>query len=73
MNKISLTDEIIENTKRVLEKTYLKSAIDLIYLSAFLITKKEFPRLKLITADREIVESANKFVSKDDIINPEDL
>jgi len=35
MKKISLTEEIIEKTKKILEKDYLKSVIDLLHLSAF--------------------------------------
>ena len=71
MKKISLTDEIIENTKKILEKGYLKSTIDLLHLSAFLITKGEFPETKLVSADGNIIEIAKKFISESDIINPE--
>ena len=72
MKKISLTEEIIEKTKKILEKDYLKSVIDLLHLSAFLITKEEFSDIKLVTSDGKIVEIAEKFISKSIIINPED-
>jgi len=72
MKKISLTEEIIEKTKKILEKGYLKSVIDLLHLSAFLITKEEFSDIKLVTSDGKIVEIVEKFISKSIIINPED-
>jgi len=72
MNKISLTEEIIEKTKNILEKCYLKSVVDLLHLSAFLITKEEFPDIKLVTSDKEIIRAAGELVSKSSIINPED-
>ena len=71
MNKISLTDEIIENTKKILEREYLKSAVDLLHLSAFLIIKQEFPETKLVSADANMIKVAKKFISESNIINPE--
>lgn len=70
MNKISLTEEIIESTKKILKKGYLKSIIDLLHLSAFLIIREEFPETKLISADGNIIEIAKKFIPESDIINP---
>ena len=71
LNKISLTEEIVERTKEVLEKGYLKSVIDILHLSAFLIIREEFPETKLISADGNLIEVAKKFISESDIINPE--
>ena len=71
MNKISLTEEIIEKAKNILEKCYLKSVVGLLHLSAFLITKEEFPNIKLVTSDQKIIEIAKKFILENDIINPE--
>jgi len=72
MKKISLTEEIIGKTKKILEKGYIKSVIDLLHLSAFLITKEEFPDIRLVTSDEEIIGIAEKFIYKSVIINPED-
>lgn len=72
MKKISLTEEIIGKTKKILEKGYLKSVIDLLHLSAFLITKEEFPDIRLVTSDGEIIGIAEKFIYKSAIITPED-
>jgi len=73
MNKVYLTEEIIQRAKEILEKGYLKSTIDLLHLSAFLIIREEFSQTKLVTSDREIVEVAKIFVPERDIINPEDF
>jgi len=70
MEKIVLTEEIIEKTKEILEKGYLKS-LDLLHLATFLIIKKEFPEAKLITADGNIIEVAKRIIPESDIINPE--
>ncbi|MDI6602963.1 MAG: type II toxin-antitoxin system VapC family toxin [Patescibacteria group bacterium] len=70
MKKIVLTEEIIKETREILEKRYLKS-LDLLHLATFLIVKKEFLDVKLISADRNIIEVAKTFVPENDIINPE--
>jgi len=72
MKKVLLTEETIEKSKRILEKGYLKSVIDLLHLSAFLIIKEEFSEIKLVSADGNITEIAKKFVQESDIINPEE-
>lgn len=68
MKKIILTNEIIEESKNVLQKVYLKSAIDLLHLTTFLIVKSEIPDVKLISADKEIIKVAKEFVSESEII-----
>lgn len=70
MKKIALTEEIIEKTREILEKGYLKS-LDLLHFATFLIVKKEFLDVKLISADRNIIEVAKIFVPESDSINPE--
>ena len=68
MKKIILTNEIIEESKNVLQKVYLKSAIDLLHLTTFLIVKSEIPDVKLISADKEIIKVAKEFVPESEII-----
>ncbi len=68
MKKVVLTNEIIEESKNVLQKVYLKSAIDLLHLTTFLIVKSEIPDVKLISADKEIIKVAKEFVSESEII-----
>jgi predicted nucleic acid-binding protein len=71
MRKIFLTEEIIKNGNTILERGYVNSVIDLLHLSAFLIIRKEFLDVKLVSADKEIIELAKKFIPENDIINPE--
>lgn len=72
MKKISLTEEIIEKTKKILEKGYSHSTIDILHLSTFSIVREEFSDTKLVSADKNIIEIAKKFIPKSDIINPEE-
>ena len=72
MKKVALTEEILKNVNVILEKRYLKSVIDLLHLSAFLIIKQEFPDIKLVSADERIVDISKEFISENDTINPED-
>lgn len=72
INKISLTEEMIEKCIQILEKVWLKSVFDLVHLSSFLITKEIYPDLIFVCSDKkDLVAAAGEFIKQEEIKIPE--
>ncbi|MCL5986116.1 MAG: type II toxin-antitoxin system VapC family toxin [Actinobacteria bacterium] len=65
--RIALTDEILIKSREILDIGYLKSAIDILQLAGFLITKDVYSDLTLITADDDLANFALMFTV--DVVN----
>ena len=73
MQKVALTESMIAYAETILEHWYLKSAFDLAHLSAFLISRQEYPGMIFVSADNPLVTAARKFVLESEAINPENF
>lgn len=67
LNRVSVTDEIVNKSREILEIGWLKGSIDILILSGFIVTKDVYKNLYLITADDKLSDLAKKFTN--DIIN----
>lgn len=70
MQRIAFTEEMIARAEMILRSYWLKSVFDLAQLSAFLITKEEYPDIIFVAADNSLITVARKFVSTEDALNP---
>ncbi|MBM3709849.1 MAG: type II toxin-antitoxin system VapC family toxin [Actinobacteria bacterium] len=66
-SRISITDEIVSKSKEILNVGWLKSSIDILILSGFIVTKDIYRNLYFITADNDLSDLAKKF--SNDVIN----
>jgi predicted nucleic acid-binding protein len=72
MRKIDFTDEMIEKSRQILEKIWLKSVFDLSHLSAFLIIKEIYPDLIFVCSEKsKLIEAIKLFINTNDIEIPE--
>jgi len=67
VNRISVTDEIVNKSREILEMGWLKASIDVLILSGFIVTKDIYKNLYFITADDDLSDLAKKFTN--DVIN----
>jgi len=67
VNRISVTDEIVNKSREILEMGWLKASIDVLILSGFIVTKDIYKNLYFITADDDLSDLAKKFTN--DFIN----
>ncbi|MCG2789495.1 MAG: PIN domain-containing protein [Actinomycetia bacterium] len=67
VNRISVTDEIVNKSREILEMGWLKASIDVLILSGFIVTKDIYKNLYFITADDDLYDLAKKFTN--DVIN----
>lgn len=72
MRRLVITEEMINFTSEILQKKWVKNVFDLLQLSGFLVAKKEYLNLKLVSAASDINKAAKEFVLESDILNPED-
>lgn len=73
MQRVVLTEEIIDNTEMILQSAWLRSAFDLAHLSAFLISMQEHSDMIFISADNQLIATAGQFVLEAKAINPENF
>lgn len=66
-SRISITDEIVSKSKEILNIGWLKSSVDILILSGFIVTKDIYRNLYFITADNDLANLAKKF--SNDVIN----
>ena len=72
LQKVALTEDMIARAETILENHWISSAFDLAHLSAFLITKQEYPDIILVSADGQMCNVARILVPSSDVINPEE-
>jgi predicted nucleic acid-binding protein len=74
MIQIEFSEEMIIKAMEVIETVWLPSAFDLTHLSAYLITKEEYPDLIFVCSDHrsKLIDAAKEFVSDDDVLKPEE-
>jgi hypothetical protein len=72
MQRIEFTEEMIEQANAILERVWVRSIFDLAQLSAYLITKKEYPDIVFVCSDErsKLIEGVKQFVREGDIIVP---
>lgn len=72
MHRIEFTEEMVQNCSIILETTWVPNVFDLVQLSAFLITKQEYPDIVFVCSDlrSNLVSATRKFVPNNEVILP---
>jgi len=74
MQKIEFTEEMIGRVAAILERRWLRSVFDLAQLTAYLITKDEYPDLIFVCSDKSnLVETAKEMAGEEFVIIPENV
>lgn len=74
MQRIELTEEMITRTREVLNHSWLKSALDTLFLAAYLVTKDQYPDIIFVSSDigSNLVPVAKGMVGDQFVIIPEE-
>lgn len=73
MRRLDFTEEMIARTEDILKEHWLNSSFDLAHLSAYLITREEYPNIILVVSDGNLVNIARTIIgNNDEVINPEE-
>lgn len=72
MKRVEFTEEMVDEAVFILERTWIPNIFDLAQLSAYLITKKEYPDIVFVCSDErsKLIDGARQFVREEDIVIP---